>query len=206
MIDFTVLMNVYNIPVPYLAEAVYSMLNQKVKQSFNILIVDDGTTDKTSLAFLEFLQARHANVKVLRMDKNSGTAAALNFGHKHITSKYVALMGGDDFSHADRLTLQLRYLEANPKTDVLGTNLFAFKNGDIRRKSIFTTGKKEIPDYQSGWLVNHGTVIYRNELVLKHGYNINFRRGQDTELWKRLFAAGHVFRNVTDVLYAYRRP
>lgn len=206
MIDFAVLIAVYNTPPEQLSEAVYSILNQKLSQPFNIIIVNDGSTSTATLAMMEPLVKLHGNIKLLHMEKNSGTAAALNFGHSHINSEYTAMMGSDDYSYPLRFAKQLAYMENN-QPDVLGTNLFAFKDGDIHRKAIFTTHKNEIPDYQKGWLVNHGTVVYRNEVVVKAGgYNINFRRGQDVELWKRLFKNGHVFRNITEVLYAYRRP
>lgn len=206
--DFTVLIPNYNTPPDQLFEAVYSMLNQSYPKPFKILIVDDGSTRMDTLQALETLKL-NPKINVHMMDVNGGTSAVLNKGHELIDSKYIAIMGADDISHKNRIETQVRVLEANPKIDVCGTNLFAFYSDDMLRKSIFTSQHpiKPVPRATNKWwLTNHGTVIYKNESVKKAGgYDLTLRRAQDVDLWRRMYEAKMSFHNCPEILYAWRR-
>jgi glycosyltransferase involved in cell wall biosynthesis len=56
-----------------------------------VLCVDDGSTDGT----IDFIFQHWPEVKVLRLPQNSGKAAAIKFGLKHIRSEHVLLMDAD---------------------------------------------------------------------------------------------------------------
>jgi hypothetical protein len=93
-------------------------------------------------------------------------------------------------------------------TYLLGTNLYAFYTDDIFRNKIFTSHHPEFVDSneKKGWIVNHATVIYKLDSVIKcGGYDEGFRRAQDIDLWKRMNKAGCIFRNIPDVLCGWRR-
>lgn len=202
----TILIPIYNTAPHHLIEAVMSILDQDDGINHDIILIDDCSTANPTLDALEFAANLTDYIKLIRCPKNSGTSGALNLGHQHVKTEYVAIMGSDDISHPSRFRKQIEYLEANPETDVLGTNLFSFKNDDIYRRSIFTSSHEEKPNVEErSWLVNHGTVIYRQSAVMEvGGYNPDFKRGQDVDLWKRM-RSKFIFRNVTEVLYAWRR-
>lgn len=196
----TVLIPYYNTRPEHFAEALYSILNQTYR-NFSVIIIDDGSDVPLDISNIK----SDIPIKLIRIENNQGTAAALNEGHKHVQTDFVAIMGSDDYSHPERFKIQMEYLANNPGVDVLGTNLFAYWNCDMWRKPIFTTDHKHIP-IREDWPVNHGTVIYRNSAVMAvGGYNVTYKRGQDVELWKRMRANGSVFRNIEQVLYSYRR-
>jgi glycosyltransferase involved in cell wall biosynthesis len=207
-IDFTVLIPVFNtLPQP-LMEAVGSILNQQYNGEFEILIVDDGSTDALTLSVLEKLN-KIKNITVVYCPVNLGTSNVLNIGHDLIKTEWIALMGSDDISLPHRFRKQLRHLEDNPDIDVLGTNLYTFYHEDTKRPSVWTSKKpymETLEDQSYGWLTNHGTVFYKNQAVKDiGGYNLACRRGQDVDLWKRMFLAGKKIRTLPDVLYAWRR-
>lgn len=204
MIDFTVLIPVYNTPPLILKEAIGSILNQSHPTN-KILIVDDGSTEiKTVRCLDEF--AENPIITVHTLDKNRGVSHALNVGHSIIDSEYVALMGSDDISHVDRFKKQIKILRSNPKIDVLGTQLSCFYDHDFMRKSIFSSNHKQRPVPGKGWQTNHGTVIYRNQAVKDvGGYNVDLRKAQDVDLFNKMMAAGKVFFNHHQVLYYWRR-
>ena len=212
MIDFNVLIPVYNTKPNALIEAVFSVINQKINQHYKILLVDDGSTDTDTLALLDYFQKEgkrgFCEVVVHHLDKNEGTSKALNYGHSILTSEWIAIMGSDDVCHESRFDLQTRFIKGR-KLDVLGTGLFGFKNGDIERKPMFKAVHPVSPTPQNtkdGWMVNHGTVFYRNQAVKDAGhYNPALRRAQDVDLWKRMYAKGNVFFNLQEVLYGWRR-
>lgn len=201
----TVLIPVFNTKSHQLLESVYCIMNQDDGIKHDVIIIDDGSTSTDTLQSLMLISQIY-DVKIIYLPKNSGTSIALNEGHSHVKTEYVAIMGSDDVCSLSRFRLQTAYLAENKDVDVLGTNLFSFKDNDIQRKSIFTSRHEEIPDTSKSWVVNHGTVIYRNSAVLEiGGYDVNFKRGQDVNLWKRMIEAGYVFRNLPQVLYGWRR-
>lgn len=205
-IDFTVLIPVYNTDPAHLYEAVRSIVNQNIKQDFKILIVDDGSDKIATIKAIESL--RSSRIVIRRFDENQGTSAALNKGHEIIDSEYIAIMGSDDVSHKNRLITQVEFLQSND-VDVCGTDLFSFADDDIFRRPKFKTNHPERPtlvNTKNGWLVNHGTVMYKNRAVKSvGGYDLSKRRGQDVDLWLRMAQAGKTFANIKQELYAWRR-
>lgn len=205
MIDYSVLIPFYNTDPKHFREALTSILYQSRADYKEVVIVDDGSTDKDSLAVLREVLMWERRIRVERLDQNGGTSVALNRGHKVIESEYIAIMSSNDISLPDRFKKQIAFLERYPATDVLGTQLTGFWDDDPRKKVIVKTRHPSIPKGK-GWLTNHGTVIYRNSAVKEvGGYDPEYRRGQDIYLWNKLHAAGKVFRNLDETLYQWRR-
>lgn len=207
-IDFTVLIPVYNTKPHELIEAVFSVhpTNQTIEQDYKIVIVDDGSNDASTLKALEFLKL--AGIIVYHKPENGGTSSALNLGHEKITTKWIAIMGSSDISLPDRFRLQVNHLLANPGIDVLGTNLYSFKESDNTRASIYQTSHKyetTLKERSEGWLTNHGTVMYKNQSVKDVGGYILPGRYQDVDLWKRMSLAGKKIRTLAPVTYAWRK-
>lgn len=208
----TAIVPVFNTAPHHLIESVYSLINQLGCGQFPILIADDGSTSKETHGAIILLQELfETRIEVCSFVENQGTPAILNYAHEHVKTPFILLQGSQDISHPRRVKMQLDYIKANPKTDILGTGLFAFKDADITRKKWFEFVNKVVPELKDRpdnpyHLVNHGTVIYRKSVVdAVGGYNVAFKRGQDIELWKRLVAQKAVFRNLTNILYAWRR-
>ncbi len=208
--ELTCIIPVYNTKPAALLEAVMCIVNQ-THPAHKIIVVDDGSTDYQTNGILEVIN-RLPSVQVVWMEDNGGTSVALNYAHKLVNTEYVALMGSDDVCSQDRFKKQMEYLKLNPRVDVLGTQLFSFKDSNILRTPSWKSSHPLKPNSikgaagTNGFIVNHGTVIYKNEAVLKcGGYNVACRRGQDVDLWKRMWAKGYKFANLVDILYGWRR-
>ncbi len=204
----TVLIPVFNTKPHHLMEAFMSIHTQTLRPD-EVIIVDDGSTDKATIKTLEMLSGIYG-AKVHMLMFNQGTSVALNTGHHLARNEWIALMGSDDVSFYNRLEIQSNYINAHPETDVLGTGLFTFQDKDPFRKIGFRKYHPEVitQPKENGWVLNHGTVMYKKSVVTSeqiNGYNPEWRRGQDVELWKRIFAAGFRIRNIQDILYGYRR-
>lgn len=204
MPSFTVLIPVYNTNPADLLTAFNSVYNQVGIPPYPLLLVNDGSTNTGTISALNLI-AQHERVTVIHLQQHAGSSVARNTGLQSIITDYVMLMDSDDIAAPDKFRLQLAYMQQH-QPHVLGTNLFSFKTTDIKHRPIFTTTHRETPHFNNGWLVNHGTVLYHRQSVLDvGGYNPAIRIGQDVDLWKRMYKAGYTFRNLTQLLYAWRR-
>ena len=123
----TVLLPVYN-GERYLREAVESILTQTL-ESFELLIVDDGSTDGTEAICRSFNDPR---VRVHRYEENAGVVFALNAGIDLISTKYVARMDADDVALPSRLARQVAFLESRPDIAACGCWLVELVDGRLR--------------------------------------------------------------------------
>src|SRR5690349_16914620 len=96
----TVLMPAYNAG-RYIADAVRSVLEQRFTD-FELLIIDDGSTDDTAAIVRSFADSR---IRLLQQP-NRGVAPALNFGLQHARAALVARFDADDLCHPGRLQQQ----------------------------------------------------------------------------------------------------
>jgi glycosyltransferase involved in cell wall biosynthesis len=208
-IDFTVLIPVYNTKAAELIEAAFSVhkSKQSIKQVYDVLLIDDGSTNEDTLKALKELELQDG-FRVHYKKENGGTSSALNKGHELAETEWIAIMGSSDISFANRFKLQVEHLVKNPWIDVLGTQLYSFKETDPKRKPIYTTShayERTLIDSPYGWLTNHGTAMYKLSAVNEVGGYTLPGRYQDVDLWKRMALAGKKIRTINTVCYAWRK-
>jgi glycosyltransferase involved in cell wall biosynthesis len=87
----------------YLAAAIDSVLDQSFDQ-FELLIVDDGSTDASPALIRRY---RDARIRLFENEKNLGVTRSLNLGLGQARGRYVARMDADDLSAPDRLERQV---------------------------------------------------------------------------------------------------
>src|SRR5260370_12285217 len=111
----SVVMSVFN-GQAFLSEAIESILGQTLRE-FEFLVIDDGSTDKTSEILAEYVN-RDERIRVLRHE-NKGRAASLNVGIGLATGKYIARMDADDVALPYRLAEQMEFMERHPEVGLL---------------------------------------------------------------------------------------
>jgi glycosyltransferase involved in cell wall biosynthesis len=195
----TVLMPVFN-GMPYLQEAVQSMLQQSY-QHFVLLVVNDGSTDG-SREFLEGLADER--VRVLHRPKE-GLGAALNAGLGACDTEFVARMDGDDLSLRDRLAAQRAFLRANPDVGVVGTQLAYL---GTRRSGFASALPLDHDSIQRNLrrgehAISHATIMFRRSSLDRVGGYRPDGIDQDWDFLMRLSEATRLA-NLPDVLFLYR--
>ena len=93
MVKISVIIPIYNVE-HFLSQALDSVLNQFF-DSMQILLVDDGSTDKSGKIADEYAE-RYTNVQVFHTE-NSGYAEACNLGLSKANGEYVSIIEPDDF-------------------------------------------------------------------------------------------------------------
>lgn len=109
-----------------LRKAILSVLEQTCKD-FEIIIVDDASTDKTREVVKEFDDKR---IRYIYHDKNQGGAAARNTGIKAAKGEYIAFLDSDDEWLPHKLKKQIKILEKYEDISVVYSNFVVIDGSD----------------------------------------------------------------------------
>jgi len=112
----SIVMPVYN-GEKYLEKTVLFLLYSKFRD-FEFIIIDDGSKDN-SYKLLEEIAKTDRRIKLYKNEKNMGIVKTRNRGMALAKGKYIAPMDQDDWSMPDRLGASVKYLDENPKIDVV---------------------------------------------------------------------------------------
>ncbi|OWK97107.1 hypothetical protein AP75_13000 [Kaistella haifensis DSM 19056] len=104
----SVIVPCYNVD-PYIAECLESLLAQTYP-NFEVIIVDDGSTDATRDCIQPFLKDKRFK---LFNQPNAGLSAARNTGLEAVQGEYIAFLDSDDMLHPEFLRLHLKALTEN---------------------------------------------------------------------------------------------
>lgn len=205
LVAVSVVLPVWN-GVRFLAEAVESILLQTL-DSFELIIVDDGSTDST-LKIANAFASRDPRVQVILLE-HCGIAEALNAGIAIARGRYIARMDADDVALPSRLEKQVAFLDANADCvavgcaiDVideggehLGMRMFPEQHADIAHTLLHTWSTA----------MAHPTVMTRMEALREvGGYRPTCVPSEDLDLWLRLSSVGRLA-NLGEPLLQYRR-
>lgn len=167
----SVIVPAYNVE-NYITDCIQSILNQDYN-SFEIIIVDDGSTDKTP-AILDQLGLLDCRIKVIHKN-NSGVSSARNKGLDMAQGEYVAFVDADDFLAQDYLSYMLEMATSTGADYCISTECFMSRNDDqtsnLEVKTISSEDATVLllsPKMRVGcW-----NKFYKRDLLLK--YNIRF--------------------------------
>ena len=111
----SIIMPVYNCE-KYLQESIESVLSQSY-QNWELLIVDDGSTDR-SPGIIDAYAQKDARIKSVHK-KNEGVSMARNLALDQVCGEYVTFIDSDDVYHVDRLNRMLQVFEQNRECDIV---------------------------------------------------------------------------------------
>lgn len=180
----TVLMPAYNAG-KYIREAIDSVLQQTFTD-FELLIVNDGSTDNTA----EVIQSFNDPRIVMIYQDNKGVSLALNKGLQYARAPYVARFDADDVCVAERLELQYNFMTDNPDYTIIGS---AANYMDMDGNFLFTSIPPAIQNDDIQQLdpsvcpFIHSTVFYKKEVILNAGgYSEHAYTFEDHFLWANI--------------------
>jgi glycosyltransferase involved in cell wall biosynthesis len=169
----------------YIGEAIRSILDQTYT-NFELLLLDDGSTDKTKSVIQGFKDSR---IKLFCEAQNKGIVFQLNKGLELAQGEYIARMDADDIAFPERFQKQVDFLEdpKNCKIDVLGTDAVSI---GLTKKPIIH--QNYLPK-QISFMLNfkcpilHPTVMMRKRIFNKgYKYEEEYLYAEDFALWRKL--------------------
>jgi len=126
----SIMMPAYNAE-KYINEAIKSVLAQTY-QNWELIIVNDGSTDKTQ----EFAEAFDDPRVLVYYQENGGEAAARNNALSKMQGKWVAFLDADDLFLPNHLSFTIEYLQHHPERDAVYTDGLHIDQQGNRLKSL----------------------------------------------------------------------
>lgn len=209
----TVLVPCYN-AAAYLP-AMLASLDAQTTAVFDVVFVDDGSTDETFAITTDFV-ARRAGAVVVRREENRGVCHTLNQGLKYVSTEYTIVFAADDIMLPDLIDEALKTIarlgpdgvaaalphyagdgDGNPRLDERGAAIAV----------VPPTGVElvEPPGLLPLLLVGNrfaGVGIFRTDVIEGLGYDESLRM-EDWDMWCRL-AAAHRIGVADKPLFVYR--
>ncbi|WP_310990979.1 glycosyltransferase family 2 protein [Aequorivita marina] len=207
MTYFSVVIAVFN-KEKYIADTLKSVLAQTY-QNFEIVILNDGSTDTSEAEILKFKDPR---IRYFSKE-NQGAGAARNFVIKQAKHDYIALLDADDSWLPLYLEEQAKLISDFPKENVFATAIDIQKGKKIYPSAYSVPNLKPneartVNFYEASCLnsilTSSSTVVHKDVFAKVGYYNPSIKSGQDTDLWIRIgLEYPVVFLNKTCAIYKY---
>jgi glycosyltransferase involved in cell wall biosynthesis len=185
----------------YIRAAIESVLDQ-TWQDFEIIVIDDGSTDDTPQVMAEY--HGHETIRYLRQE-NQGQPKAKNRGIAESRGEFVAFLDADDVWLPEKLALQLQLFN-EPAVGVGYTRRYWIDpDGQVIQGNERTLRRGTILNYIliDNFICFSSSMVRRELLEATGGFDETLPMGIDYDLWIRL-AAKCGFDYVNQPLIKYR--
>jgi len=158
-IKVSVIVPVYNLQ-NYIKECIEGLTQQKTSFIFEVIAVDDASTDHSFEILQSLAQKYHTILKVFRNDVNLGLAKTMKRLLSLSSGNYIAYLDGDDIALPDKLQIQAAYLDDNQGCTIVyhESNVF-----DSETNQTLWTYSKDY--YNHSYIPQKATI----EHVIKYG-------------------------------------
>ena len=181
-----------------IAHTIQSVFNQTF-QDFEVVIVDDGSTDESAAEVEKFCDSR---IRLIHQE-NAGVAAARNRGIEEAKGDLIAFLDADDEWKPEYLATQYHLSQKYPDCNVFACN-YEFRNIEgkvtptIIRKLPFTGEEGILSNYFEVASCSHPP-LWTSSIVVKKqaiqaigGFPVGIRSGEDLLTWARLAVNGQI--------------
>lgn len=146
MKKISVVVPVYNVE-KYLDKCLQSLVNQN-SDNYEIIVIDDGSTDKSKLIINKYLE-EYPNLIKSYYKKNGGLSSARNYGIKKASGEFLLFIDSDDYVEKNMIKRLLEILDKS-ETDIIEFNIKSLYNfGQV----IYSAFNKDIIDKNKRFIV-----------------------------------------------------
>lgn len=159
---------------------------QQINHYFEIIIINDGSTDNSYDIIKEIKQAEKNGNKIkLFSQQNGGPSKARNYGVRNASGDWIVFLDADDSFEPDALNYIHDNIKKHPECNFFCYNHYVKENG---KKKLYSD--KYIEGYLRNnfysWCIGHnmpraGAAVFKKELLQKHPFNEKLRRYEDAE-------------------------
>jgi glycosyltransferase involved in cell wall biosynthesis len=187
MAFFSVIIALYN-KENFIENTLKSIVNQEFTD-FEVLIINDGSTDSSEEKVLQFKDKR---IHYFSKD-NGGVSTARNYGIKKAQSEYITFIDADDYWYPNFLQVMFNNIKLFPEISVFSAAIEVETSKKVIRSrySISKTAEIEIVNYFNASLKESviwtSCAVFHNSVFEKIGaFDVNIKSGEDTDMWIRI--------------------
>lgn len=188
-----------------LKRTINSILDQTYKV-FELIIVDDGSTDNTE----DYVRSiNDKRIRYFKTENWGGPARPRNIGIDKASGDYIAFCDDDDIWFSDKLKIVAEHIEKFPEVILFCHNVAIYDNG--KKKGVSNHHPYGLfPDLYKSLLFDHNristssTVVKREKAISIGGFSerIDYITVEDYDFWLRLSRTGAIY-IIDKVLGAY---
>jgi glycosyltransferase involved in cell wall biosynthesis len=198
----SVITPVFDTPVHRLEEAIESVLAQAY-ENWEIVLIDDGSSDADVLRALPRLAARDRRITLKSLGKHEGISAALNQGLALARGEWVAFLDHDDVIEPDAVFQIVKLLQTHPDADLIYSDEDKLGEDGVKAP-LFKPDWS--PDFFLSYnYVGHLTAVRRDIVQEAGGFRSQFDSAQDYDLFFRVIEQTERIHHIPRVLYHWRR-
>ena len=175
----------------YVGRCLRSLKAQNLnKRNFEIIIVDDGSTDNS---IKEIKKQKTSNIKIIKNKKNLGLPVSLNIGIRAAKGMYVVRVDADDWVHKNFLDIMANFLFINMNIDAVACDYIISNKKEI---SLRTENCEKKP-------IGCGIMFRMQHLLDINLYDEKFKFAEEKALRKE-FLKKYSITRIPLSLYHYR--
>ena len=194
-----IIMPVYNCE-KYVKEAIASVKKQTYK-SWNLIIVDDCSTDKSYEIIEKEIQDIKNKVVLIKNEKKQGISKTRNKGIEQTKNKYIAFLDADDIWDYQKLEKQMRFMEENNYNFTY--TKFLYKKG-IKNKQVGIFPKKlNHKQALKNTFILTSTVMINEEKIDKKLIKMPYIESEDTATWWNILKNNNIAYGLNENLTEY---
>tara|TARA_X000000950_G_scaffold229307_2_gene277139 strand:- start:8089 stop:8778 length:690 start_codon:yes stop_codon:yes gene_type:complete len=179
----------------FIGRCLRSLLQQTIPHyEYEIIVVNDGSSDRTDYALDLFSDQKNSVVKVLTNVSNLGLPASLNRALREASAKYIVRVDADDFVNSNFLNFLHYYIEENRQADAVACDYLLL---DDKERVLKRCNCIEEP-------IACGILFQKDHLFEIGLYDENFRIWEERDL-KIRFEKKYKIERLQLPLYRYRR-
>ena len=194
----------------FLPTAVESVLNQTY-QDFELIVVDDGSTDDTKDIVLNYARANKNRIKYI-FQNNGGPSAARNTGLRAAQAEYITFLDSDDYWDITFFEKGLKALE-DGKCDIVVCDNYRTELRDGKVVSKVIVRRSDLLDRNSDLFLEFlkkdliggpsRTICRKSIFEAIGGYDETLWLYQEWDFWIRFFKMPRKIKLLREVLYYY---
>ena len=171
-----------------LARAIESVLRQE-DNDWELIIVDDGSTDNTQLVLENYNDLR---IKIFKHECNKGACAAKNTGFNNISGDWFTTLDSDDEMMPGALSVFKQIINNNPQIDAITCNCIDSATGSYSGIGIEMDGLLDFEDMIEKCRGEHWGIT-KTSLLGDMRFNEKSRGGEDILWFKLSFSANRYY-------------
>ena len=206
---FSVVMACYNAE-NHLDETINSLLGQSFSFGSNIqlILVDDGSTDKTAEICLKYQNQYPDNIIYLHQE-NQGQGAARNLGLKYVKGKYINFLDSDDKFSGNTFYSVYEFFEKHyDEIDFVSVPIFFFDKAVGQHPLNYKFEEDKIIDLNKNWdypQLSSSSAFFKKELFDNYSFKTDFVNSEDSLMINKMLIDNPIYGVVKDAIYWYRK-